>query len=434
MAVTQGSETGPRHTLKLAVNGVFKGGGAKGLLYGGALQALAERGLWFRAVAGSSAGAITATLIASGLDAEEIIKEAPAGLRGVRRMLLADLVGSPLYRTAGLKNWLEGLLVRQVRTTGPTTGGSPVTFSELHTRSSIELYVVAVDVADRQPRVFSHHTSPDVSVTAAVLASSAIPMAFRPGRLDVRSMTGGTETHRMIDGGVWANYPDFVFRDPSFRRFHGIDDPPANSLTIGFTLDKESPHASGAPVTFKNNMLGATRDRGGFLPWLFRFMPMRLYFMTIVPLVVAAQFAYTVNAAGLVFLKDYATRDGVPAIVTRSAGAFDGFFSSFFPGRWLAITVLVVFGLVAAVLGGTLLDSGVPAMRTLMAVGTDVPYWVGADKADLVVRLVVPAGLNTTSFKLSDAELRAAVQSGRQQTGEQLSQLLSGSPGISPEC
>ena len=42
------------------VNGVFKGGGAKGLLYAGALEALAERGVWFRAVGGASAGAITA--------------------------------------------------------------------------------------------------------------------------------------------------------------------------------------------------------------------------------------------------------------------------------------------------------------------------------------------------------------------------------------
>src|SRR4029079_13476980 len=39
------------------VKGVFKGGGAKGALYAGALQAVEEPGLWFSEVAGSSAGA-----------------------------------------------------------------------------------------------------------------------------------------------------------------------------------------------------------------------------------------------------------------------------------------------------------------------------------------------------------------------------------------
>lgn len=51
----------------LLVLGVFEGGGAKGVLYVGALEAMAERNLWFSAVAGSSAGAITAALIASGM-------------------------------------------------------------------------------------------------------------------------------------------------------------------------------------------------------------------------------------------------------------------------------------------------------------------------------------------------------------------------------
>jgi predicted acylesterase/phospholipase RssA len=49
------------------INGIFKGGGAKGLMYAGAVQAVDQRGEWFRAVAGASAGAITATLIAAGL-------------------------------------------------------------------------------------------------------------------------------------------------------------------------------------------------------------------------------------------------------------------------------------------------------------------------------------------------------------------------------
>ena len=47
-------------------NGVFEGGGAKGIAFAGALKALKRRRCWFNSVAGSSAGSITAALIASG--------------------------------------------------------------------------------------------------------------------------------------------------------------------------------------------------------------------------------------------------------------------------------------------------------------------------------------------------------------------------------
>jgi predicted acylesterase/phospholipase RssA len=417
------SESTAGKTLAHVINGVFKGGGAKGVLYGGAMQALAERGLWFRAVAGSSAGAITATLIAAGLTCDEIIEEAPRGLSGVRRMPLADLVGSPIFRTKHLGTWLEDILVRQVLGTAPVVEGeksNPVTFAQLHEATGIELYVVSVDVAERQPRVFSWKTSPQVSVTAAVLASSAIPVAFRPGRLDVVDSAGVTATHRMMDGGVWANYPAFVFKDPSFRKFHGLDLVPADSVTIGFTLDTASPEAMGEAVGFKSGTSGSSSDKGSFLPWLFRNPIGRFYFMTILPVVVACQFIYTVNRSGLVFLKDYATRGFLPGPLISAAGAFDGFFSNFTPGLWLAVATLVVFAAVAALLGGTLMDSGVPAMRTLMAVGTDVPYWVGAAEGDHVIRLQVPAWLDTTSFKLSKTQVNQAVGIGREQAIGQL--------------
>jgi len=53
-------------------DGIFKGGGVLGAAYSGALLCLAKQGLWFKRVAGNSAGAITASLIATGFNAEEI--------------------------------------------------------------------------------------------------------------------------------------------------------------------------------------------------------------------------------------------------------------------------------------------------------------------------------------------------------------------------
>jgi predicted acylesterase/phospholipase RssA len=54
------------------IDGTFKGGGSLGAAYCGALLAMARNGRWFKRVAGNSAGAITASLIAAGYNANEL--------------------------------------------------------------------------------------------------------------------------------------------------------------------------------------------------------------------------------------------------------------------------------------------------------------------------------------------------------------------------
>src|SRR3954468_18523074 len=66
------------------VNGVFKGGGEKGIAYAGALQAVAAREVWFGSVAGASAGAITAALIAAGVEPREFETQTASGLEKVQ--------------------------------------------------------------------------------------------------------------------------------------------------------------------------------------------------------------------------------------------------------------------------------------------------------------------------------------------------------------
>jgi hypothetical protein len=54
------------------LDGIFCGGGSLGIAYAGALRAVRDYGFWFRRVAGTSAGAMVAALIAAGYDAAEI--------------------------------------------------------------------------------------------------------------------------------------------------------------------------------------------------------------------------------------------------------------------------------------------------------------------------------------------------------------------------
>lgn len=62
----------PMRMQPTLIDGVIEGGGALGAAYAGALRALHDNNIWFARVAGTSAGAITAAMIAVGFNAEEI--------------------------------------------------------------------------------------------------------------------------------------------------------------------------------------------------------------------------------------------------------------------------------------------------------------------------------------------------------------------------
>ena len=185
-------------------------------------------------MAGSSAGAMTACAIACGYTPDEtkdlileVMKSLGKAPLSAAAMTRRSLLSSKKLRAVLTKAVNEKILPDQpddvVRT-----------FADLgDTPGSKTLYVVALDMATGQPVVFSPDITPHASVVDAVLASSAIPVAFPAQRLDV----DGT-VRRLADGGVWANYPAFVFRDPDFRAEHPeIDDGADARPTLGFLLD-----------------------------------------------------------------------------------------------------------------------------------------------------------------------------------------------------
>jgi predicted acylesterase/phospholipase RssA len=410
--------------LDCDLNGTFQGGGAKGLLYAGALQACFAKGHWFRAVAGASAGAITATLIAAGVHPDRLGTLAVDGLGKIRRNFLMDLVGQPFINTRALEQWLESLLQAQVAavtTDGVRVATGNVTFEELFAATGIELFVVCVDVADRQPLVFHRRTAATLSVSKAVVASSSIPFAFRPSRL--RVVKGGTtEVHRLMDGGVWANYPDFVFRDPSFGAFHGTD---LNSPTvIGFALEQRATAAT-RPEQFEEWGFGQHADKGAGLKGWMRNPLIRVYLLTIVPIVLTAEVMWTLSHYGLLVIEDHVASGAIPSWLVGPAEWFNGFFTRFTPFLWLSMAAVFAFAVAMLLLGATLIDSGLSALRTLMAVGTDVPYWSGSHPDDHLIRLTVPDDLKTMTFKLPAHRIETIVEDARNEAADQLAQILS---------
>lgn len=228
---------GAESAVKLA--GIFEGGGAKGIAYAGALEVLQEQGCWFSRVAGASAGAITAALIASGLGADDIADRMPYGLDHFRRHSPKGATGLArvgrvargmhrltnqrgFFRQDGFADWLESCLTSSLPLPGLESSVSlsgPVTFGQLFESTQIELNIVAADISARRLVVFNWWATPDCSVTSAVLASAGIPFALDIGQLVVphESADGPRQfVHTLVDGGVWSNFPIFVFTDQGY--------------------------------------------------------------------------------------------------------------------------------------------------------------------------------------------------------------------------
>jgi len=243
---------------------VFEGGGAKGIVHVGALRALEGHDIRVAGVAGTSAGAIVAALVAAGYSSRELI---------------ADDGSSPLLRVIGLEratdffgaNWSRLALAR--RAWGNKTAaalltalpcmvlawlctlifgagisdailiflaligllaaillgflarglahldllveklelalslklgireGQPVYFRDFD-KVGRPLRVIATDLAARRLVLFSSKETPDVRVAEAVAASAALPIACRH-----RIVAG----RKCIDGGIVSNLPAWTF-------------------------------------------------------------------------------------------------------------------------------------------------------------------------------------------------------------------------------
>jgi NTE family protein len=181
-----------RGPLDAPVALVLSGGGAKGAWEAGAAAAFIEGGLPVRLVAGSSAGALNAAMLADGrldrlaglwrsVTREQVYALRPsvffAGLLpGWLTLLALDTAGS-LFDPAPLRELITGALdLERVRV------------SDRH------LLVVTTDLAARAPRTFDNAT---VSVDA-LMAAAAVPGAFPPVAVN------GT---LLVDGGLTGRAP-----------------------------------------------------------------------------------------------------------------------------------------------------------------------------------------------------------------------------------
>jgi NTE family protein len=275
---------------------VFEGGGAKGSVFAGALEVFAAAGHEPARLVGTSAGAITAALLAAGYTPAEMLAavneqrdgkprfasfmdvpeadEFDAQLRqDCQLQSVLDKVGVPLV-PALLEKKIDAALIGHLLTGSAhfrqlfgfvECGGlfSGRTFVEwlheklldhniprdyslkqLHLDRGCDLSLVASDTTNEEMLVLNHRTAPDVPVAWAVRMSMSIPFVWREvvWHKEWGQYCGEDKTDaKIVDGGVLSNFPIDLVACPTDQRIAaimGADADHTESHNLGMLIDE----------------------------------------------------------------------------------------------------------------------------------------------------------------------------------------------------
>ena len=207
----------------LRADAVFEGGGVKGIGLVGAVAVMEERGYQWMNLAGTSAGAIVASLLAAGYTGSEL-----AGiLTGLDYLEFKDttcfgrlpvagpvgrlLLNKGIYRGRFFEDWLGDLLGKKgVTTFGDLAtedfGGDP--------RYRFKLNVIVSDITRGRLLVLPQDIAgygirpEDLGVAQAVRMSMSIPFFYEP--VTLKSKDDGCTSY-LVDGGLLSNFPVWLF-------------------------------------------------------------------------------------------------------------------------------------------------------------------------------------------------------------------------------
>ena len=231
----------------LFADGLFEGGGVLGLAFLGAARCCDEVGIRWKGLAGTSAGAITAALLAAvanngdlerlfaSLDFQSFIGKKMSRLiidfnpsddlehplLMLIRLVTAGQLGE--YSSEPFRDWLAAAL----KSCGVTS------FADIgKSDPERKLKVVISDISRGQMRLLPDSLSDaektGFSVAEAVRLSMSIPLFFAPGQL-------GSDV--IVDGGILSNYPVWIYDEQDlnavprwptfgFRLFDSREDKP----------------------------------------------------------------------------------------------------------------------------------------------------------------------------------------------------------------
>ena len=283
---------------------VFEGGGAKGMVFVGAMQEFEAQGHTSDRLVGTSAGSITASLLAAGYNSSRMLDAlgeqadgqpvfaAFLGVPGpfaeaqVRSSMMVDLlsridiplvpdrwehtasmgIASALLKidrfcnlfsfveegswssAAKFVEWMKAKL--DLAANDQRTEYGAMTLSEFFEATGKELCLIASDTTAQRMLVLSHRTAPACPLVWAVRMSMSIPLVWPEvewqkqwGQYRGKEMTG----HLVVDGGMLSNFPIelLVSQQPNVTAVMGQK---KATQALGFLID-ETLEVAGAQAT-----------------------------------------------------------------------------------------------------------------------------------------------------------------------------------------
>lgn len=287
---------------------VFEGGGAKGMVFVGAMEVFESRGHTHGRLLGTSAGAITAALLAAGYQTQEMLESLSEKVDGhsvfedfmaVPPALERDEIHSSATRELlrnidlpfipdrfeeklddQLAEWLAAqpslrcvfsfverggwysadnfVTWLQRKLDSGTNQGQPrqyshMTLAQFHAASGKDLSLVAADTTRGVMLVLNHRTAPDLPLVWSVRMSMSVPLLWQEvvwqpewGQYRGRDMRG----HSIVDGGLLSNFPIELFVSRALPVVT-VMGPDVSENVLGMMIDEklEVPGAESAAAT-----------------------------------------------------------------------------------------------------------------------------------------------------------------------------------------
>lgn len=198
----------------MKLDGVFSGGGVKGIGLVGSVCCMEEKGASWQRIAGTSAGAIIASLIAVGFTGKEM-KEILFNLNFLDFAYkdvydYIPIAGKPaelfmtkgLYSSEPIEDYLNSLYAKKGK----------YLFRDISPNGISPLKIIASDITNRKALILpddikQYGIEPmDFQIAKAVRMSLNVPILFKPIVLKYCGMDA-----YIVDGGIMSNFPIWMF-------------------------------------------------------------------------------------------------------------------------------------------------------------------------------------------------------------------------------
>jgi NTE family protein len=227
-------------------NLVFEGGGVKGVAYGGVFEVLEQAQITpqIKRVAGTSAGAITATMMSLNYTAAEFV-DIMMGINFEKFEDGSDLEG-PIrliehygwFKGDYFLSLMESYVENKTKLDGKPGDGRATFRDFVEKYKSLNfkrLYLFGTNLSQQAVQEFSYETTPDIAVADAARISMSIPFFF-----EARYFEQNSQNDIYCDGGVLNNYPIDTFDQQSTGEQDSGDTMlyrTPNQATLGFHFD-----------------------------------------------------------------------------------------------------------------------------------------------------------------------------------------------------